>query len=413
MQAFSFFSFAPTLPAWYNASMLRLLLKWFVPAARTDLRAPKTRAAVGMLCGVVGIVLNILLFTAKFVAGALSGSLAITADAYNNLCDAGSSLLSLIGFKLSAQEPDTEHPFGHGRFEYVFGLFIAMGILLTGYSLFRESLAQLLSPAAAASFQIISFVILGSSILVKLYMAFYNHRLGRRIGSAGMRAVAADSLCDAIASTVVLLCALLSRLFGWQLDAWCGMAVAAFIAFTGLKSAKETVSPLLGQPPDAALIREITEIVLSYPEILGVHDMMVHDYGPGRLIVSLHAEVSATGDLPELHDVIDNAERALRKKIHGMATIHMDPVATADAETLALRESCAAFAAELGATVSIHDFRTVKGPTHTNLIFDVVVPHRFHMSDAQVKDFLQKRVAALEGNYYTVVDVDKNFVSGI
>ncbi|MCL2671155.1 MAG: cation diffusion facilitator family transporter [Clostridiales bacterium] len=390
--------------------MLSLLIKWIFPPAKHDHRAPKTRAGIGMLCGVVGIVLNLLLSAAKFFAGALSGSIAITADAYNNLCDAGSSLLSLVGFKLSAQEPDTGHPFGHGRFEYVFGLFIAMGILLAGYSLFRESLEQLLSPEAGAVFQTVSFVVLGASILVKLYMAFYNRRIGKRIGSASMRAVAADSLCDVIATSVVLVCAILSKLYGWQLDAWCGMAVAGFIAFTALKAAKETISPLLGQAPDKELIEEITGLVLSYPQILAVHDMIIHDYGPGRLIISLHAEVSADGDMLELHDVVDNAERALRQKLHCNATIHMDPVATHDDETLALRGQCATFAAELDPRASIHDFRVVTGPTHTNLIFDIVVPHKFRLRDAEIKFFLQSRVATLGENYFTVVDVDKNFV---
>ena len=373
------------------------------------MRTPEARAAVGMLCGIVGILLNILLFCLKFLAGTLTASVAITADAYNNLCDAGSSLLSIVGFKLSAQKADTGHPFGHGRFEYIFGLFIAIGILLTGYTLFRESLDAVLNPKTAATFNTLSLVILGVSILVKLYMAFYNRRIGKRTGSASMRAVAADSIGDVAATGAVLICAILSRFFGLHLDAWCGMGVAAFIAFNGVKSAYETIAPLLGKPPEKELIEEICAIVLAFPEVVAVHDLIVHDYGPGRLIISLHAEVPADGDLLELHDVIDNAERALRQKLHCEATIHMDPVAHDDEETLSLKEKTAALARQLGDSVTIHDFRVVKGTSHTNLIFDVVVPYKFALRDAEVKTFLQNGIRAFDENFFAVIDVDKDF----
>ena len=374
-----------------------------------DLTAPAARRAYGVLCGCVGVALNLLLFAGKCLAGLVSGSIAITADAFNNLSDAGASVVTLLGFKLAAQRPDRGHPFGHGRMEYVSGLVVSMVILLMGVELAKTSVEKILEPQPV-EFSPLVAVILAVSIAVKLYMSHYNRAIGRKIGSAAMAATAADSLSDSLATTAVLLSTLAGHFWNVNIDGWCGAAVACFILWAGVKAAKETIDPLLGQPPSPEFVSQIQEIVLRHREITGIHDLMVHDYGPGRLFVSLHAEVPASGDILALHDVVDSAERELASELGCLATIHMDPVVSDDGLTAETRERVAAIVRLIDPGITIHDFRMVPGPTHTNVIFDAVVPYGCPLSDQEVARRVREGVRALDGNYFAVVEVEKSYI---
>ena len=388
--------------------MITLLSKWLIRDHK-NYASPKVRLRYGILCGAVGICFNILLFIGKIMAGTLTGSIGITADAFNNLSDAGSSGISLVGFRLSEQQADKEHPFGHGRFEYIAGLIVSMAILLMGVELAKTSVKQILSPEPV-TFSVLAVCVLAASIVIKLYMYFYNRGVGKKIDSPTMRATAMDSFSDVAATSVVLLSTFVSRWTGWNVDGWAGLAVALFILYTGVRAAKETISPLLGQPPERAFVEKIEQIVLSQEGIIGMHDLVVHDYGPGRLMVSLHAEVSADGNMIHLHDTVDNAEKQLKRACGCEAVIHMDPVAVNDAETKRLRTEVEALVSGLDGRMSVHDFRVVSGPTHTNLVFDVVVPFGFSMTDEDVKRAISKRVHSLEGRCYAVIQIDKSSV---
>lgn len=389
--------------------MLSLLARlWIKDAGNTE--SPAVRQAYGMLCGGLGIVLNLLLFGGKLFAGLLSGSVAILADAFNNLSDAGSSLVTLIGFRLAGQKPDIQHPFGHGRLEYISGLIVSMAILIMGFELAKSSAEKIFSPSDV-TFSLLTAVILAVSVLVKLYMFLYNRSVGRKIESAAMHAAASDSLSDALATTVVLLSMLVSHFFRLRIDGWCGLLVSVFICISGIKSVKETISPLLGQPADPDYVKKIRDIVMAHSGILGIHDLIVHDYGPGRAMVSLHAEVSDRADLLETHDMIDNAEQELRDKLGCDAVIHMDPVATDDALTLETRKKISELVKIIDESVTIHDFRMVVGPTHTNLIFDIVIPFGFRLSDKQVLEDVSRIVTTLDENYRAVVRIDKSYVA--
>ena len=367
------------------------------------------RRAYGVLCGAVGIVLNLLLFAGKALAGIISGSIAITADAFNNLSDAGSSVVTLLGFKLAAQKPDSHHPFGHGRMEYVSGLVVSMVILLMGVELAKTSVEKIITPGEV-DFSPVVVGILIASIAVKLYMAAYNRLVSKKIDSSAMAATATDSLSDCLATSAVLLSTLAGHFWDIYIDGWCGAAVACFILWAGVNAARETINPLLGQPPSPEFVREVQDLVLSHPEIIGIHDLIVHDYGPGRRILSLHAEVPASGDILALHDVVDTAERELATTLGCVATIHMDPVVMDDGLTAETRERVAALASIIDPGISIHDFRMVAGPTHTNVIFDVVVPFNCPLTDHDVADRIRTAVRTLDGNYYAVVAVEKSYV---
>ena len=356
----------------------------------------------------MGIALNVLLFAGKFFAGTLSGSIAITADAFNNLSDAGSSIVTLLGFQLAGQKPHPHHPFGHGRIEYLSGLAVSMLILLMGFELGKSSIEKILHPEAVDSSPLV-IAILCVSIAVKLYMSFYNRSIGKKINSAAMEATATDSLSDSVATSAVLIATLVSRFTGLQIDGWCGVAVAAFILFSGFNAAKDTINPLLGTPPTKEFVDQIASLVLSHPAVIGIHDLLVHDYGPGRLMISLHAEVSANANLLEIHDEIDNIERQLQAELNCHAVIHMDPVAADDALVTQTKQSVVALVKGIDPCLTLHDFRMVTGPTHTNLIFDVVAPFNFAMTDEALIDEIQRKVAAMDGNYFAVVTVDKDF----
>ena len=387
--------------------MIQLLSRWLIHD-RDNVSSPAVRRAYGTLCGVVGIALNILLFAGKFFAGQLSGSIAITADAFNNLSDAGSSAVTLLGFRLAGKKPDTDHPFGHGRIEYISGLIVAGLILLMGVELAKSSFDKILHPEEV-TFSALAVVILAVSVAVKLYMWFYNRRIGGKLRSAAMEATAMDSLSDAAATFAVLLATLIGKWTGLAVDGYVGLLVALFILFSAYKAAKETLSPLLGQAPDPELVQRIRDIVAEHDTVVGIHDLVVHDYGPGRQMVSLHAEVPASGDILELHDVIDNIERELHEKLHVQAVIHMDPIVTDDAEVDALRRQVAELARQVEPRMTVHDLRVVRGTTHTNLVFDAVLPLDAAITPAEAARRIREKVSELDGDYYAVVTVEHSF----
>ena len=385
--------------------MISLLAKLLIPN-RENYEDPEVRGAYGFLCGAVGIFLNVLLFAAKYLAGALTGSIAVTADAFNNLSDAGSSVITLLGFKLAAKKPNRDHPYGHGRFEYISGLIVSMAILLMGFELGKSAVEKLFHPEPV-QFSMISVAILAGSMLVKLYMAAYNRGIGRRIHSVALTATGSDSLSDVCATGVVLAVTLIEYFFGVQIDAYAGIGVSLLILWVGLKSAKETTDPLLGKAPEPEFVKKIEDIVGEYPEIVGMHDLMVHDYGAGRVMISLHAEVPDSGDIMELHDVIDTVERRLADELNCLATIHMDPISTDGGEIDRIRALVLHRIQEsVDGRILIHDFRMVPGPTHTNVIFDAVVPFDIGKSDATVRDEIEALVRRIDGNYFAVVTID-------
>jgi cation diffusion facilitator family transporter len=370
--------------------------------------ADALRRSYGILCGAVGIGFNVLLFLGKFFAGTLSGSIAITADAFNNLSDAGSSFVTLLGFHLAGQAPDLEHPFGHGRMEYLSGLAVSMLILLMGLELAKSSVEKILDPAPV-DFSPLVVAILCVSIAVKLYMAFYNRRLGKKLDSPAMLATSADSLSDSVATTAVLLATLVGRFTGLMIDGWVGVLVALFILWSGVNAAKDTINPLLGTPPTAEFVKQIRDLVLAHPMILGIHDLIVHDYGPGRVMISLHAEVAADRDVLELHDEIDNVEKELQKKLGCLAVIHMDPIVRDDGVTMETRKKVASLVHCIDEHISIHDFRMVVGPSHTNVIFDAVVPFGFRLTDKEVAERIKTAVHTLDGRYDAIVNVERSY----
>ena len=388
--------------------MITLLSKIFIKGS-DDISSPAVRKAYGMLCSIVGILLNILLFAGKYIAGTIAGSIAVTADAFNNLSDAGSSVITLLGFRMASKKPDPDHPFGHGRIEYLSGLAVSMIIIVVGVQLGLESIDKIRTPEAVDA-SLLPMLILAASICVKGYMFLYNRSVGRRINSPGMLATSMDSLTDSIATLVVLIGMLINRFTGVNIDGWAGAAVALFIIYSGFSAAKDTISPLLGSAPDPELVQRIVDIVMAYPEVLNVHDLIVHDYGPGRLMVSLHAEVPGNGDIYELHDAIDTAEYELQKELGCTAVIHMDPVSTDDTKTGKMRDELKEAVDGLGYGITIHDFRIVDGPTHTNVIFDAVLPNDSPLTEDEAKSALETLVNSLWENCHPKVHIDRPFV---
>lgn len=372
--------------------------------------SPGVRQAYGILCGAAGIGLNLLLFAGKFIAGLLSGSIAVTADAFNNLSDAGSSLITLVGFKMAEQKPDPNHPFGHGRIEYLSGLLVSIAILIMSFELIRSSIGKIIHPEPV-DFSLPTVIILLSSIAVKVYMAYYNRKISLKINSAAIKAAATDSLSDTLATTVVLIAALVGQYTGLTIDGYCGILVGLFIFYAGFCAARDTISPLLGQPPQPEFVDSVRKIVMSYENVLGIHDMIVHDYGPGRVMLSLHAEVPADGNILSLHDMIDNIEHRLYTELRCEAVIHMDPIITDDEQTNALKQQVAALLDSSFPEIHFHDFRIVKGPTHTNIIFDIVVPFHYKKSDDEITEYLKDRIRGINASYLAVIQVDRAYTA--
>lgn len=387
--------------------MTKLLIRCFIPKDG-DPKDPEVRRQYGTLSGGVGILLNILLFLGKFLSGVLTGSIAIVGDAVNNLSDAASSVVTLIGFRLAGQEADEDHPFGHGRMEYLSGLIVAMAIMMMGIEIGKSSLTKIFRPEDLV-FSWLAGGILLAAILVKLWLYFFNRNLGKIIGSAAMEATAADSLSDAVSTGVVLLATLVEHFSGLKIDGLAGLLVAAFILKTGWEAVKDTLDPLLGRPMDPELAAEIDRLAVEHPYILSIHDLVYHDYGPGRAMMSFHAEVPADADLLDVHDMIDHIEREMKQRYNIETVIHMDPVVN-DERTLALREQVAQLARTIDPRMTIHDLRTTAGPRHTNVLFDVLVPYDLGKSDQEVRAELKKLVKGLSKKYYPVIEVDRSFV---
>ena len=393
--------------------MIRLLAKLLIREKPTD-PPERVRAAYGVLSGCFGIFLNLILFTLKLVFGLIAHAVSLTADAFNNLGDAGSSVISLIGFRLAAKKPDRDHPYGHGRIEYIAGLLVSIAILLMGWSLFRSALGVILhggEPAYTEHF-LPSVCIMAGAILVKLYMFYYNRALAKRFDSPALKAVSFDSLSDTAATTAVLVSALVTRfakLPEWvRPDAWCGLLVSLFILYTGLKSVRETVAPLLGRRPDPAFVEAIERATLSFEGIGGVHDVIVHDYGPGRVFVSLHAEVPADGDIREIHDVIDNAEKYLSDRFGANVTIHMDPIITADPLTARLKEQTEQVLSGIDPSLSMHDFRVTPSPEGSTLFFDVAVPFACPATDDTLSEQIRNEIGRQLPGVRAEVTIDRS-----
>ncbi len=371
---------------------------------------PVVRRSYGILCSVAGIILNLILFAGKLIAGLLARSVAMEADAFNNLSDASSSLISLLGFKLAGKKPDADHPFGHGRMEYISGLAISFLILMMGFELFKSSISAIINPVKIES-GIIQIVVLAGAILIKLFMYLYNHGTGKKINSPTMEAVAKDSLSDMISTGIVILAMILSRFTSLPVDGIGGIIVAVFILKTGIECAKETINPLLGLPPTKEFVNEIEEEIMKHKPICGIHDLIVHDYGPSRMIMSLHAEVPGNLNIFDLHEVIDQTEVALQEKFNCMATIHMDPVDIDNKRLKLLKELAVKTAKEINEKISIHDVRMVPGEKNTNLIFDAVRPHDCTFSKEELKKELADRIHKAENDVNCVITIDDPYVN--
>lgn len=385
--------------------MTNLLLRLFVKNYH-DIEHPAVRSAYGKLAGMVGIACNLLLFVGKLIAGTISGSVSITADAVNNLSDASSSLVTLIGFKLAERPADEEHPYGHARIEYLSGLIVAAMILLIGAELAKTSFGKILHPEPIAA-SVLTFVVLGASILIKLWMALFCSKLGKRISSPTLTATAADSRNDVISTAAVLLGCLAGVILEWNIDGWIGMLVALFILWSGCSIARETISPLLGKQADEKLVQSISTLILSHEKILGIHDLMVHDYGPGQCFATVHAEMDSREDSLACHDILDDIERDALRELRVHLVIHYDPIVTDDAELNHMRGLVEKEIHEIDPVLALHDFRMVRGTQHTNLIFDLVIPFGMANQTAELKRRIDERVQFEDHKYYTVITFDE------
>lgn len=374
-----------------------------------NVQDPAVRERYGVLSGGLGIFLNLLLSLGKFLAGVLTGSIAVTADAFNNLSDAGSSVVTLVGFKLAGQKADDGHPFGHGRIEYLAGLLVSLLILMVGVELGKSSIEKIIHPEDV-TFSLVTVVILICSILVKLWMSLFNRKLGKRINSAAMQATATDSLSDVVATSAVLAGTLIGHFAQVSIDGWIGVVVAIFILRAGWEAVKDTLNPLLGTAPEPELVNAIQQLVLSHEQVVGMHDLVIHDYGPGRRMCSFHAEVPEDEDIMAAHDAIDHIEREIQEKFGIETTAHMDPIATGDSEVTRLRDQVRDLVKEIDEDMSIHDFRVTRGPLHTNLIFDVVVPHRCRLKDEEIQERITQAVRGVVPDCYVVLQLDRSYV---
>lgn len=387
--------------------MTELLSRLFVKNHQ-DAQNPAVRTAYGTMVSITGIILNLLLFTAKFVVGSLFGAISIVGDAVNNLSDAGTQIISLISFRIAAKPADREHPFGHARIEYVTSMIVSFLVMLVGFELLKSSIAQIFSPELPDSSPIAIIVLIGS-MLCKLWLGLFNRTIGKRIDSSVMRATAADSLSDVFATGAVLVATVLPMIFTdmkWNPDAYMGVIVAALIMVAGFRILNESKNAILGEAPSEEIVKQITDVVEKYEGALGIHDMVVHNYGPGRIIASLHIEVDGSVDVFETHDMIDTIEQELRETCGIQATIHMDPIVTNDEQVTALRQKTAEAVQKIHPSMQIHDFRFVAGTTHTNLIFDVVVPFEVKMSEAEVKAAVAEKVKEIDQTYCVVLNID-------
>lgn len=391
--------------------MVSWLIRKLVPNYK-EAKQPKqaeARRKIGSICGACGIFFNLLLFAGKLIMGLITHSIAIVGDALNNLSDAGSSIITMFGFRMAGKAPDADHPFGHGRIEYVSGLIVSMLICIMGFELGKSSIEGIIHPEAVDC-TIPAIVILVASLVVKLYMMFYNLKWAKHIDSAAMRATGVDSRNDLISTTVVLIAVIATKFTDLPVDAYIGVLLALFILYSGINAARETIEPLLGTPPTKEFLDQIEQIVVSHEAVSGIHDVVVHDYGPGRKMISLHAEVSAFQDMFYIHDCIDNIEQDLARELDCEAVIHMDPIDTKNKDLMVLSEEVKEIAKSIDERITMHDFRMVPGETHTNLIFDIVVPHDVKMSEKELTHSISRRVREKHPNHNCVIKIDRSYV---
>lgn len=388
--------------------MTELICKLFVREdGQNPAESPGLRRRYGTVGSIVGIVVNLLLFAGKIIVGTLTASISVTADAVNNLSDAGSSVISLISFRLSAKPADREHPFGHARTEYVASMIVSFLIMLIGYELFADSLSKAINGGKETRHTAVTLVVLGVSILLKLWLCLFNRKVGKKINSGVMRATAADSLSDAVATFAVLAAAVISMLTKYDIDAYMGILASLFIFKSGIDVFRETYNSLLGTSPEEELVKNVERIILSHPEAIGIHDLMVHNYGPGRCFVSSHVEVDGSRNIFETHDAIDNIEKELSEALGVHCVIHLDPIAVGDSEVDALREKTLQTVRSVDVSLSIHDFRMVPGTTHCNLIFDIAAPYELKMSDEEISRTAADKIHREDGYYFAVITVDR------
>lgn len=388
--------------------MTKLLIKLFVKdSENTANEAVRTR--YGVLSGVVGIVLNIILSVFKMIFGAITRSVSIIADGANNIFDAVSSIISLVGFKISGKPADDEHPFGHGRIEYVSALTLAFIILIMGFELIKTSVDKFTNPEAVI-FSAPAVVVLVFSIIAKIWLAAFNKTVGKKIDSVAVNAVVADSIGDIAATTCSLIALIASKFTALPVDAVMGIIVALVVIYAGIGIIKDTLGPLLGEPPAKEIVEKLEKLVLSYDGIVGIHDLVLHSYGHSKIIGSLHAEVPSDVDIMESHDTIDLIERDIREKLGIEISIHMDPILVNDPLTDELRELTSKVLGEISADITFHDFRIVKGQTHTNLIFDIVIPHSSLLKPDEIKNLIESKIRQENEAYFTVINVDRSYV---
>lgn len=384
--------------------MGKLLIRIFVKDhENTD--DPRVRERYGKFAGVVGIVSNLILCIMKILIGLVSRSIAIIADGINNLADASSSIITLVGFKLASQPEDEDHPYGHARIEYLTGLFISIVIIVIGLQLLRTSIDKILHPEPL-EFSCLTIIILVAAILIKLWQSLFNRSIGRKIRSVTLMATAADSRNDVISTSAVLISVIVGKFTGIQIDGYMGCLVALFIIWSGIQLVRETTSPLLGEAPDQELVDSIAEIVKKEPGVLGIHDLMVHNYGPGKIFASMHIEVDADGDLMESHDMIDNIEKRIKDELHVEFVVHMDPVKTDDPLITKMKKIIADALLPLDGVDNIHDFRIVPGPTHTNIIFDVVLAADCSLSEKEITGIAAEAARSVDNDFYVVITFD-------
>ena len=384
--------------------MGKLLIRIFVKDhENTD--DPRVRERYGKFAGVVGIVSNLILCIMKILIGLVSRSIAIIADGINNLADASSSIITLVGFKLASQPEDEDHPYGHARIEYLTGLFISIVIIVIGLQLLRTSIDKILHPDPL-EFSCLTIIILVAAILIKLWQSLFNRSIGRKIRSVTLMATAADSRNDVISTSAVLISVIVGKFTGIQIDGYMGCLVALFIIWSGIQLVRETTSPLLGEAPDQELVDSIAEIVKKEPGVLGIHDLMVHNYGPGKIFASMHIEVDADGDLMESHDMIDNIEKRIKDELHVEFVVHMDPVKTDDPLITKMKKIIADALLTLDGVDNIHDFRIVPGPTHTNIIFDVVLAADCSLSEKEITGIAAEAARSVDNDFYVVITFD-------
>ena len=388
--------------------MVNFMIRLFV-GKNKDVTDVKVRGKYASLAGFTGIVVNILLFLGKLVFGLLSGSVAIIADAFNNISDAGSSVVTLIGFRLASKPVDKEHPLGHGRLEYVTGFIVDALIILVGFELLKSSIDKILHPALP-TVRVLTLCVLAAAILVKLWLFFFYNKIGKTIRSAAIKGAAIDSLSDCVATTLVLTSAIVARAWGIGIDGYAGILVAAFIMFTGLKAAKETIDLLLGSPPDKEFVDGIYEFAKNYPRIVGIHDVMVHDYGPGRQIVSFHAEVPSDSDINIAHEEVDQMERDMHEKFGCIVTIHLDPIVINDPAVNELRELVCWAAKEVNPCFSVHDFRMTMGENSVNLIFDLLLPADCATPSEEAEKQVVEKIKEKKPNCFCVIRVEHPYV---